>query len=142
MNPITYNPTQGPVPNPYLNNYAQVSAQTPFYSQPIYQPAGVVFLINSTQELSSIPNQAGLSILWCESEGKAYLRNCTTSGIQMKEYSLSIPQNNTGNNSTQMTNADISENLTTELFNKLDSRLSTIEKNLKTLKGGEPEWQL
>ena len=33
---------QSPTPNPYLTNYAPMGAQTPFYSQPILQPAGMV----------------------------------------------------------------------------------------------------
>lgn len=146
MNPTFQSPMQqGPIPNPYLNNYAPMSAQTPFYSQPIFQPAGMVFLINSPQELHTIPNQAGLNLYWCANESKIYIRNCTNGAVETKEYYISTTPNNSNSNmngGAQVAGIDAIEDIPTELFNKLDTRLSSIERHLKNLKGGDPEWQL
>lgn len=145
MNQIN-NSNVGPIPNPYYsqNNYAPVmGAQTPFYSQPILQPAGMVYIINSSQEFSTIPTQAGLNLYWCGQENKLYIRNCAGGAIETKEFFLSTTQNSNSNNGTnQAVGLDMIEDIPSELFNKLDTRLSSIEKQLKKLKGGEPEWQI
>lgn len=155
MNTQTNNPInnpmgaqmQSPTPNPYLANYAPMGAQTPFYSQPILQPAGMVYLINSGQELSTIPTSAGLVLFWCNPENKVYIRNCVNGVVETKEFFLSTSQNSNNSNSanglTQFAGIDAIEDVPTELFNKLDGRLTSIESQLKKiLKGGEPEWKL
>lgn len=35
----------------------------------------MVYIINSSQELSTIPTQAGLNLYWCGNENKIYIRN-------------------------------------------------------------------
>lgn len=101
MNPMN-NPMganqQNPIPNPYLNNYAPIGAQTPFYSQPILQPAGMVYIINSSQELSTIPTQAGLNLYWCGNENKIYIRNYVGGMMEQKEYYLSTDTKNSNSN--------------------------------------------
>lgn len=138
--------TQSPVPNPYLSNYAPMGTQTPFYSQPILQPAGMVFLINSSQELNTIPTSAGLTLFWCNPENKVYIRNCVNGTVETKEFFISSTQNannSGGNQMTQLAGVDAIEDVPTELFDKLDGRLTSIESQLKKiLKGGEPEWKL
>lgn len=37
---------------------------------------------------------------------------------------------------------DAIEDIPTELFDKLNNRLTSIERQIKNLKGGEPEWQI
>lgn len=137
---------QSPTPNPYLTNYAPMGAQTPFYSQPILQPAGMVYLINSGQELSTIPTCAGLALYWCNSENKVYIRNCVNGMVETKEFFLSTTQNSNNSNQSnmsQLAGIDTIEDIPTELFDKLNGRLSSIETQLKKIiKGGEPEWQL
>ena len=135
---------QSPIPNPYFTNYAPVSAQTPFYSQPILQPAGMVYLINSPQELSTIPTQAGLNLYWCGNENKVYVRNFAGGAIEQKEYYLSTENKSSNSNNTgsQMMGVDAIEDMPTELFDKLNNRLTSIERQIKNLKGGEPEWQI
>lgn len=138
--------TQNPIPNPYLSNYAPMGTQTPFYSQPILQPAGMVFLINSSQELNAIPTSAGLTLFWCNPENKVYIRNCVNGTVETKEFFISSTQgtnNSGGNQMTQLAGVDAIEDVPTELFDKLDGRLTSIEAQLKKiLKGGEPEWKL
>lgn len=136
--------TQSPIPNPYFTNYAPVSAQTPFYSQPILQPAGMVYLINSPQELSTIPTQAGLNLYWCGNENKVYVRNFAGGAIEQKEYYLSTENKSSNSNNTgsQIMGVDAIEDMPTELFDKLNNRLTSIERQIKNLKGGEPEWQI
>jgi hypothetical protein len=124
---------QSPVPNPYFTNYAPVSAQTPFYSQPILQPAGMVYLINSPQELSTIPTQAGLNLYWCGNENKVYVRNFTGGAIEQKEYNLSMGARE---------KEDAGKDNLTELIKSLDTRISSLEAQLNTPKGGNLEWQL
>lgn len=147
MNPMN-NPMganqQNPIPNPYLNNYAPIGAQTPFYSQPILQPAGMVYIINSSQELSTIPTQAGLNLYWCGNENKIYIRNYAGGMMEQKEYYLStdIKNSNSNNMSAQAMGVDAIEDIPTELFDKLNNRLTSIERQIKNLKGGEPEWQI
>lgn len=137
---------QGPTPNPYLSNYAPMGTQTPFYSQPILQPAGMVYLINSSQELNTIPTSAGLALFWCNPENKVYIRNCANGIVETKEFFISTTQNtnsSNGNQMTQLAGIDAIEDIPTELFDKLDGRLTSIESQLKKiLKGGEPEWKL
>lgn len=147
MNPMN-NPMganqQNPIPNPYLNNYAPMGAQTPFYSQPILQPAGMVYIINSSQELSAIPTQAGLNLYWCGNENKIYIRNCAGGMIEQKEYYLSTDTKNSNSNNAGAQAMDMGaiEDIPTELFDKLNNRLTSIERQIKNLKGGEPEWQI
>ena len=117
--------------NPYLTNYAPVSAQTSFYSQP--QPAGMVYLINSPQELSTIPTQAGINLYWCGAENKVYIRNLINGTIETKEYNLSM--------GAQEKEGAGKDNLT-ELIKSLDTRISSLEAQLNTPKGGNLEWQL
>lgn len=135
---------QSPVPNPYFTNYAPVSAQTPFYSQPILQPAGMVYIINSSQELTAIPTQPGLNFYWCGNENKVYIRNFSNGAVEQKEYYLSTNSNNSSgsNMGTQAMGVDAIEDIPTELFDKLNNRLTSIERQIKNLKGGEPEWQI
>lgn len=135
---------QNPIPNPYFTNYAPVSAQTPFYSQPILQPAGMVYIINSPQELNTIPTQAGLNLYWCGNENKVFVRNFSGGAIEQKEYYLSTDNKNSNlnNTGTQAMGVDAIEDVPTELFDKLNNRLTSIERQIKNLKGGEPEWQI
>ena len=137
---------QSPTPNPYLTNYAPMGTQTPFYSQPILPPAGMVYLINSSQELNAIPTSAGLALYWCNPENKVYVRNCINGMVETKGFFLSTHQSTNGTNNTEMTQLagiDTIEDIPTELFDKLNGRLSSIETQLKKIiKGGEPEWQL
>ena len=142
-NPMGAN-QQNPIPNPYLNNYAPIGAQTPFYSQPILQPAGMVYIINSSQELSTIPTQAGLNLYWCGNENKIYIRNYAGSMMEQKEYYLSTDTKNSNSNNmnAQAMGVDAIETSPTELFDKLNDRLTSIERQIKNLKGGEPEWQV
>lgn len=151
MNTQSTNPMgaqmQSPTPNPYLSNYAPMGTQTPFYSQPILPPAGMVYLINSGQELSTIPTNAGLALYWCNPENKVYIRNYVNGVVETKEFFLSTSQNsnnsNGANNLTQVAGIDAIEDVPTELFDKLNGKLSSIESQLKKiLKGGEPEWKL
>jgi len=147
INNISCAQMQNPTPNPYLANYAPMGAQTPFYSQPILQPAGMVYLINSGQELSTIPTSAGLALYWCNPENKVYIRNYVNGVVETKEFFLSTSQNsnnsNGANNLTQVTGVDAIEDIPTELFDKLNGRLSSIESQLKKIvKGGEPGWTL
>ena len=146
VNPFMGAQMQGPAPNPYLTNYAPVGAQTPFYSQPNLQPAGMVYLINSSQELNTIPTSAGLALYWCNPENKVYIRNCANGIVETKEFFLSTNQNSNTINSTgaaQLAGIDAVEDIPTELFDKLNGRLSSIETQLKRIvKGGEPEWKL
>lgn len=149
MNPMNQinqmnSPQQGPVPNPYLNNFAPMGAQTPFYSQPILQPAGMVYIINSSQELSTIPTQPGLNLYWCGNESKIYIRNFANGVVETKEFFLSTSQNTNNPNSNMSTvaGADMVEDIPTELFDKLNTRLTSIERSIRNLKGGEPEWQI
>ena len=117
--------------NPYLTNYAPVSAQTPFYSQP--QPAGMVYLINSPQELSTIPTQAGINLYWCGTENKVYIRNLINGTVETKEYNLSMGAQE---------KEDAGKDNLTELIKSLDTRISSLEAQLNTPKGGNLEWQL
>jgi hypothetical protein len=147
INNISCAQMQNSTPNPYLANYAPMGAQTPFYSQPILQPAGMVYLINSGQELSTIPTSAGLALYWCSPENKVYIRNYINGMVETKEFFLSTSQNsnssNGANNFTQIAGMDAIEDIPTELFDKLNGRLSSIESQLKKIvKGGEPEWTL
>lgn len=147
INNISSAQMQNPTPNPYLANYAPMGAQTPFYSQPILQPAGMVYLINSGQELSTIPTSAGLALYWCSPENKVYIRNYMNGVVETKEFFLSTSQNsnssNNANGLTQVAGVDAIEDIPTELFDKLNGRLSSIESQLKKIvKGGEPEWTL
>lgn len=147
MNNISCAQMQNPTPNPYLTNYAPMGAQTPFYSQPILQPAGMVYLINSGQELSTIPTSAGLALYWCNPENKVYIRNYMNGMVETKEFFLSTSQNSNNSNGangfTQVAGMDAIEDIPTELFDKLNGRLSSIESQLKKIvKGGEPEWTL
>jgi hypothetical protein len=149
MNPMNQvnqmnSPQQGPVPNPYLNNFAPMGAQTPFYSQPILQPAGMVYIISSSQELSTIPTQPGLNLYWCGNENKIYIRHFANGMVETKEFFLSTSQNTNNPNSNMGTvaGADMIEDIPTELFDKLNTRLTSIERSIRNLKGGEPEWQI
>jgi hypothetical protein len=131
-----------PVPNHYYtqNNYAPVAgAQTPFYSQPILQPAGMVYLINSSQELNTIPTNAGLTLYWCDNENKVYIRNLAGGSIQTKEFYLSTTPNNSQNGLVGASGDDF---VSKEIFEKFETRLSTLESKVKSLKGGNSEWQL
>ena len=132
-----------PVPNHYYtqNNYAPIAgAQTPFYSQPTLQPAGMVYLINSSQELNTIPTNAGLTLYWCGNENKIYVRNYAGgSSIETKEYHLSTTPNNSRNG---LVGASGDDSIPEETLEKINARLTNIESKLKSLKGGEPEWQL
>lgn len=126
------NPQPQTFQNPYFNNYASVSAQTPFYPQPML-PAGMVYLINSPQELSTIPTQAGLSLYWCSNENKVYIRNQVNGSIETKEYNLSM-------GAQEKDSAD-KDNLL-NLIKTLDTRISSLESQLNNPKGGNLEWQL
>lgn len=130
---------QNPTPNPYLTNYAPMGTQTPFYSQPILQPAGVVYLINSSQELNTIPTCAGLALYWCDNENKVYIRNLAGGSIQTKEFYLSTTPNNSQNGLVGASGDDF---VSKEIFEKLETRLKTLESKVKSLKGGNSEWQL
>lgn len=149
MNPMNQvnqmnNPQQGPIPNPYLNNFAPMGAQTPFYSQPILQPAGMVYIISSSQELSTIPTQPGLNLYWCGNENKIYIRHFANGMVETKEFFLSTSQNinNSNSDTGAIAGADMIEDIPTELFDKLNTRLTSIERSIRNLKGGEPEWQI
>ena len=140
--PNNPSPMLNPTPNPYPSptNYVPVmGAQSPFYSQPVPQPAGMVYLINSSQEFSTIPTCAGLSLYWCGNENKIYIRNYAGGSIETKEYYLSTTPNNSRNGLVGATGDD---SIPEELLKKFDTRLSSIESKLKSLKGGDPEWQL
>ena len=141
--PNNPSPVPTPIPNPFLpqNNYTPtMGAQSPFYSQPIPQPAGMVYLINSSQELSTIPYSAGLNLYWCGNENKVYVRNYAGgSNIETKEYHLSTTPNNSRNG---LVGASGDDSIPEETLEKINTRLTNIESKLKSLKGGEPEWQL
>jgi hypothetical protein len=140
--PNNPSPVPTPIPNPFLpqNNYAPtMGAQTPFYSQPILQPAGMVYLINSSQELNTIPTNAGLTLYWCDNENKVYIRNLAGGSIQTKEFYLSTTPNNSQNG---LVGASGDDSIPEETLEKINTRLANIESKLKSLKGGEPEWQL
>lgn len=136
MNNPQFNQMNNPMNNP-MNNFPmyqpippQSGVQTPFYSQPILSPAGMVYSINSPQDLNTIPAAPGLNIYFCESENKIYMRIFNNGNIEIKEYFLLTEQN-------QKNNCKSSEEL-----KKLTERITNIEKQLQIDNGGPKEWQL
>jgi hypothetical protein len=83
--------------NPQFANYnpypiqPQVGSQTPFYSPP--QPAGMVYSINSSQELNTIPCSMGTSFYLVAPENKIIMRTVNGGGIDFKEFTLLSTQN-------------------------------------------------
>lgn len=124
-------------PNQYQNFTPQIGVQTPFYSHPFSSPIGVVFQINSKQDLNSIPIGAGTNFYWCAQENKLYLRNLNNGLPEIKEFTIL-------NNTEQ----DIKMNNSKNNYNELEQKVQNLEKQIKELiknnsqKGGTSEWQL
>ena len=112
--------------NPYPIQ-PQVGSQTPFYSPP--QPAGMVYSINSSQELNTIPCSMGTSFYIVAPENKIIMRTVNGGGIDFKEFSLLSAQNE------KCTQAGAMEDIIKRL-EKLESLSNP------TQKGGSPEWQI
>lgn len=106
----------------------QPCVQAPFYSPPSLPPTGMVFEINSSQELNAIPPMTGVNLYWCAQENKIYIRNFSNGNLETKEYYLSTQPLE----SVKQANDNV--------INNILQRLSALES--KDKKGGTQEWQL
>jgi hypothetical protein len=114
-----YNPTQPIQP--------QGGFQTPFYSPP--QPVGMVYPINSSQELNTIPYSMGTTYFLCAPENKIIVRTFTNGNLDLKEFSLAMPQNE--------------KSTPTGAMEEIIKRIERLEKlSTQDKKGGQSEWQL
>ena len=114
-----------PQPNPQLQ--PQGGFQTPFYSPT--QPVGMVFTVNSSQDLNTIPYSMGTTYFFCAPEDKILVRTIANGVLDVKEYCLSIPKNE--------------KSTPTGAMEDILKRLERLEKlSVQDKKGGQPEWQL
>lgn len=106
--------------NNNFNNYPlQAQQNTIFFPQ----PQGMVYSINNSMELSSIPVNGGVSVAICLPEEMCYIKTIQNGMPIVTTYKL-LPQNG-----TQKSDRDIKD-----ILSELDQRLRAIE--AKTNKGG------
>lgn len=123
------------------NPFNQSQTYQPYQATQYFpQPQGSIYMIANSSDIANVPVGAGLSAAICLRDGVMYLKTIQNGSPMILAYRLSTLENTDVPQEQVVQQWSDLDKKITAVLQDYSKRLETIEKQLSSNNGGNPEW--